>query len=227
MQNAQQPTHLKLLACAVMSVALGCTTIAVQAQEAPADIDRSSQTSGPTGTPATTGDGGSADTTGAIRDNDVDGGMAGMDTNNDTIDANDFLEEASAKGVAEIETARKALEQSQSEQVKEFANTMIKDHAAANEKMAELAASKNLEISDEATLMDKAKAMILEARDGESFDAAYANNQVAAHEQTIELFERAARSDDAEVASFAEETLPKLKEHLKEAQALVEATPDT
>ncbi|HIZ50886.1 MAG TPA: DUF4142 domain-containing protein [Candidatus Pseudomonas excrementavium] len=153
--------------------------------------------------------------------------MAGMDTNNDTIDADDFLEEASAKGVAEIETARKALEQSQSEQVKEFANMMIKDHAAANEKMAELAASKNLEISDEATLMDKAKAMILDARDGESFDAAYANNQVAAHEQTIELFERAARSDDAEVASFAKETLPKLKDHLKKAQALVDATPDT
>lgn len=228
MHNAQQPTHLKLLACAVMSVALGCTAVAVHAQQdAPADIDRSTQTSGPTGTPATTGDGGSADTTGAIRDNDVDGGMAGMDTDNDTIDANDFLEEASAKGVAEIETARKALEQSQSEQVKEFANMMIKDHAAANEKMAELAASKDLEISDEATLMDKAKAMILDARDGESFDAAYANNQVAAHEQTIELYERAARSDDAEIASFAKETLPKLKEHLKQAQALVESTPDT
>ncbi|WP_044501403.1 DUF4142 domain-containing protein [Pseudomonas saudimassiliensis] len=152
--------------------------------------------------------------------------MAGMNNAEGTVDAEEFLEEASAKGVAEIETARLALEQATSEKVKEFANMMIKDHAAANEKMAELAASKNLEISDEATLMDKAKAMILDARDGESFDAAYANNQVVAHEQTIELFERAARSEDAEIAAFAKKTLPKLKEHLKGAQALVEATPE-
>ncbi|SDS57025.1 Predicted outer membrane protein [Halopseudomonas litoralis] len=228
MHNAK-PTHLKLLACAVMSVALGCGTAVAQttSNEPTHGIDRSTQTSGPTGTPATTGDGGSADTTGAIRSHDeVDGGMAGMNTDNDTIDAEDFLEEASAKGVAEIETGQKALEESQSAEVKKFAERMIKDHAAANEKMAELAASKNLEISDEATLMDKAKTMILEAREGESFDAAYANNQVAAHEQTIELFEKAARSDDAEVAAFAKETLPKLKDHLKQAQALVEATPE-
>ncbi|CEA02117.1 outer membrane protein [Pseudomonas saudimassiliensis] len=226
MDKTQKPTHMNLLACAVMSVALGCTTLAVQAQDAPANIDRSTQTSGPTGTPETTGDGGSADTTGAIRDQEVDGGMAGMNNAEGTVDAEEFLEEASAKGVAEIETARLALEQATSEKVKEFANMMIKDHAAANEKMAELAASKNLEISDEATLMDKAKAMILDARDGESFDAAYANNQVVAHEQTIELFERAARSEDAEIAAFAKKTLPKLKEHLKGAQALVEATPE-
>lgn len=226
MDKTQKPTHMNLLACAVMSVALGCTTLAVQAQDAPANIDRSTQTSGPTGTPATTGDGGSADTTGAIRDQEVDGGMAGMNNADGTVDAEEFLEEASAKGVAEIETARLALEQATSDKVKEFANMMIKDHAAANEKMAELAASKNLEISDEATLMDKAKAMILDARDGESFDAAYANNQVVAHEQTIELFERAARSEDAEIAAFAKKTLPKLKEHLKGAQALVEATPE-
>ena len=32
-------------------------------------------------------------------------------------------------------------------------------------------------MSDEATLMDKAKAMILKLRDGENFDKAYANNR--------------------------------------------------
>ncbi|PRB80649.1 DUF305 domain-containing protein [Pseudomonas sp. MYb185] len=153
--------------------------------------------------------------------------MAGTDANVDSIDAADFLEEASANGVAEIETGQKALEESQNAEVRAFAERMIKDHAAANEKMAELAADKGLEISDEATLMDKARTMILQAREGESFDAAYANNQVAAHERTIELFERATRSDDAEVAAFARETLPKLQEHLEEARKLVESTPDT
>jgi len=223
---SSKPTHLKILAAAIMSIALGYVAQPAFAQDM--TDDRAPQTSGPTGTPATTGDGGSADTTGAIRNDDqVDGGMAGTDANVDSIDAADFLEEASANGVAEIETGQKALEESQNAEVRAFAERMIKDHAAANEKMAKLAADKGLEISDEATLMDKARTMILQAREGESFDAAYANNQVAAHERTIELFERATRSDDAEVAAFARETLPKLQEHLEEARKLVESTPDT
>src|SRR5690606_36786904 len=139
----------------------------------------------------------------------------------------DFIGETSAKGVAEIESAQKAVEQSQNDQVRAFAERMIKDHAAANAKLAKLAAHKGLEVSDEATVMDKAKTLILQARDGESFDAAYVNNQVNAHEQTIELFERASRSEDSAIAAFAWETLPKLKEHLVEARKVVEATPDT
>lgn len=224
--KSSKPTHLKLLAAAIMTVALGYVASPAIAQDM--TNDRAPHTSGPTGTPATTGDGGSADTTGAInRGDQVDGGMAGTDVNRDSIDAEDFLEEASAMGVAEIETGQKALEESQNAEVRAFAERMIKEHAAANEKMAELAADKGVDISDEAKLMDRARTMILEARDGESFDAAYANNQVGAHERSIELFERASRSEDAEVAAFAEKTLPKLREHLEEARKLVQSTPDT
>ena len=224
--QSSKPTQFKLLATAVMAVALGYVAQPAIAENTMGD--QAPQTSGPTGTPATTGDGGSADTTGAIRNNDrTDGGMAGTDANRDSIDADDFFEEASAMGVAEIETGRIALEESENAEVRAFAERMIKDHAAANKKMAEIAAEKDLEISDEAKLMDRARTMILDARDGESFDDAYANNQVAAHERSIELFERATRSDDAEVAAFAKKTLPKLQEHLEEARKLVQSTPDT
>src|SRR5690606_17445159 len=149
------------------------------------------------------------------------------DADRDSIDAEDFIEEASALGLAEIETAQKALQESENAEVRAFAERMIKDHTAANEKLASLASDKGVEVSDEAKLMDRARALILEVREGDSFDAAYANNQVSAHERTIELFERASRSDDAEVARFAKDTLPKLKEHLEEARKLVQSTPDT
>lgn len=224
--QSSEPTHFKLLAAAIMTLALSYVAQPAFAQDM--SNDRVPQASGPTGSPATTGDGGSADTTGAIRNDDqVDGGMAGTDANRDSISAEDFFEEASALGVAEIETGQKALEESQNAEVRAFAERMIKDHAAANEKMADIAAEKGMTISDEAKLMDRARTMILEAREGESFDAAYANNQVAAHERSIELFERASRSDDAEVAEFAKETLPKLKEHLEEARKLAQSMPDT
>ncbi|WP_062389686.1 DUF4142 domain-containing protein [Pseudomonas abietaniphila] len=139
-------------------------------------------------------------------------------------DNDEFVEDASAKGVAEVEAGKLAQEKGTAADVKSFADMMVKDHTAANDKLKTLATSKNLKVSDTAQLMDKAKAMILELRSAKSFDQAYANNQVKAHEATIKLFEDEANDGkDAELKAFAAETLPKLKAHLSQAQALAKA----
>jgi putative membrane protein len=139
-------------------------------------------------------------------------------------DNDDFVEDASAKGVAEVEAGKLALEKGTSADVKAFAEMMVKDHTAANTKLKSIADTKKLEVSDNAMLMDKAKAMILELRSAKSFDQAYANNQVKAHEQTIELFKKeAAEGKDADLKAFATATLPKLEEHLTHAKALAKA----
>jgi putative membrane protein len=138
----------------------------------------------------------------------------------DTIDAADFVDEASASGIAEIETSKLALQKSTSPAVKSFAQEMINDHSAANKELSAIAAKKKLKVATEAELTNKAKAMILKHRDGESFDEAFANNQVKAHKDAIELFNKAAVSPDVELASFAVATLPKLEHHLHAAEAL-------
>lgn len=139
-------------------------------------------------------------------------------------DVVDFVEEASAKGIAEIESSRLALEKSSSTEVQKFARKMIDDHTAANGELAAIARGKDLKIADDAALMSKAKKFILTLRDGESFDVAYANNQVVAHEQAIELFRKATNAVDPEVKAFATKTLPKLEHHLLQARQLVEVT---
>jgi putative membrane protein len=139
-------------------------------------------------------------------------------------DNDDFVEDASAKGVAEVEAGKLAQEKGTAADVKSFADMMVKDHTAANAKLKSIADTKNLEVSDSAELVDKAKAMILELRSAKSFDQAYANNQVKAHEATIELFEKeASEGKDAELKAFATDTLPKLKAHLEHAKALAKA----
>ncbi|MBX8533025.1 DUF4142 domain-containing protein [Pseudomonas cichorii] len=139
-------------------------------------------------------------------------------------DSDDFVEDASAKGIAEVEAGRLAQEKGSSGDVKSFADKMVKDHTAANNKLKALAESKNLEVSSDAQMMDKAKSMILELRSAKSFDQAYANNQVKAHEEAIALFEEeAANGEDAELKAFAADTLPKLKEHLVHAKELAKA----
>lgn len=141
------------------------------------------------------------------------------------MDASEFVNEASAKGIAEIETAKMALETSEDKHIREFANWMIKDHTKANEKMREIAQQKNIEMADDAGLLDQGKAMMLELRDGEDFNEAYINNQVVAHEQTIELFQRASRELDeehAELHKLVEQTIPKLQEHHARVRQLQE-----
>src|SRR3989338_2077472 len=135
----------------------------------------------------------------------------------------DFVDEACAKGIAEIETGKMALEKSTSPEIKRFAEQMIKDHTQANQELADLAKRKNLEVATEAELMNKAKAMILELRSGESFDEAYTNNQVEAHEATIELFsEQSEDAEDPDIKAFATSTLPKLEQHLEMAKRLAD-----
>ncbi len=139
-------------------------------------------------------------------------------------DADDFVEDASAKGIAEVEAARLAEEKGTASDVKTFAAMMLKDHTQANDKLKALAASKKLEVSSDADLIDKAKAMILELRGAKSFDQAYANNQVNAHEAAVKLFTNYAKDGkDAELRTYAEQTLPTLKTHLQKARELAAA----
>ncbi|MBN3966240.1 DUF4142 domain-containing protein [Pseudomonas gregormendelii] len=146
--------------------------------------------------------------------------------------SNDFVDNAAAGGIAEIETSRLALEKSSSADIKAFANMMITDHSKANDELAALARKNDIEVPDTTTLVKQAKEKILEVRD-ESFDAAYANNQVKAHEETIELFKKEANTvtDDklkgaTELKAFAQKMLPALEKHLAEAKKLQAAHPD-
>ncbi|MCP1496340.1 putative membrane protein [Pseudomonas migulae] len=145
--------------------------------------------------------------------------------------SNDFVDKAAAGGIAEIETSRLALEKSASADVKEFANMMITDHSKANDELATIAKKNDIEVPDTTTLVKQAKEKILDMRD-ESFDAAYANNQVKAHEETIELFKKEANTvtDDkvkgaTELKGFAQKMLPGLEKHLDMAKKLQAAHP--
>jgi putative membrane protein len=146
--------------------------------------------------------------------------------------SNDFVDKAAAGGIAEIETSRLALEKSQSADVKAFANMMITDHSKANDELAAIAKKNDIEVPDTTTLVKQAKEKILDMRD-ESFDSAYANNQVKAHEDTIALFKKEANTvtDDktkgaTELKGFAQKMLPGLEKHLEMAKKLQAAHPD-
>jgi putative membrane protein len=139
-----------------------------------------------------------------------------------------FISQAAQNGNAEIQTSKMALEKASDPKVKEFAKQMINDHTQANDELKAIASAKGVEVPDDPSLLQKGKAMImLSTAEGATFDRRYAESMgVTAHEDNIQLFEKAAGSaEDPEVKAYAQKVLPKLQAHLKMAQELVNSLP--
>ena len=60
----------------------------------------------------------------------------------------------------------------------------------------------------------------------QDFDKTYADQQVAAHKEAVDLFKKyASKGDDPDVKQFAEKTLPTIEHHLEEAKKLPAGPP--
>ncbi len=136
----------------------------------------------------------------------------------------DFVDESSAAGIAAIETSRMAISKSASTDVGSYAVEVIKDYTDANRDLKDIAQKQDLKIADQEEVLSKAKKLMLQVQEGDSFDAAYAANQVKTSEEAIERYQQ--QLDDPsspELKAFAEKYLPKLQMHLDMAKRLVSA----
>lgn len=134
----------------------------------------------------------------------------------------DFMENAIQGSYAEIEGSQLALEKTESADVREFAQMMIKDHSAMVKEATKLATDKGMTPPDGPSVMQTTEITGLKALTGGAFDAMYVNRiGVAAHEATVEMFEEASQNaQDPDVKNMATKALPKLREHLEMARAL-------
>jgi len=106
-----------------------------------------------------------------------------------------------------IQMSEAALEQGSAE-VQQFAQQVIDSQREINQQLRTLAEAGELEVSDDANLIDQGRTMVLELRDGESFDQAYADNLASIARELSDLFESAAASDLGELSGYAETALP-------------------
>jgi putative membrane protein len=137
----------------------------------------------------------------------------------------EFVRAAAQDGMAEVELGKLALQKTQNEQVRSFADRMIKDHSKANAELASIAKQSNLTVPTEPGAQHKAMMQQLRGKSGAEFDAAYSKHMVEDHNKAVELFRMASTMDgfDKELQSFAKKTLPTLEEHRKQAKSLAAA----
>lgn len=126
-----------------------------------------------------------------------------------------WLTDADTAGNAEVAAAQLALTKAQRADVRAFAQRMVDDHAKANKEIADLATKKGVVLAAAKPSKD------LDSTTGAAFDAAYLKAQVKDHEAAEKLYEKGAKSSDADIRAFAEKTLPTVREHLAEVRRLV------
>ncbi len=148
-------------------------------------------------------------------------GAASPSSNAGRIAAADqtFLKNAAVGGLMEVELGRLATEKASSADVKQFGQRMVDDHGKANEQLATIAKQKNVDVATQLTGKGKADYDRLSKLSGEQFDRAYMQMMVQDHRKDVAEFRKESTSaKDADVKSFASQTLPTLEDHLKMAQ---------
>lgn len=124
----------------------------------------------------------------------------------------DFLRLATSANLLEIRSSDYILDRTQSDAVRAFAETMIADHTAAGEAMAQ-AAGTAPPAPD--LLLEPPHADLMAQLETAGDDAAYIDLQRKAHENAVALFtDYATNGQEGAVKDFAEATLPELQVHL-------------
>jgi len=134
---------------------------------------------------------------------------------------NSFYEKAAQGGTAEVMAGKLAANKGTSAEVRDFGAMMVKDHGAANEKLANIAKAKGVALPTAAGKEHLDEMKSLQAQDGARFDSAYLAGQVKAHEETVELLKtEIASGQDAEAKAFAQEIMPTVQSHLRKLYQL-------
>lgn len=139
----------------------------------------------------------------------------------DTASDTSFYRNLAEGGMAEVDLGKLAEQKSTDSKVKDFAQMMVKDHSAANEKLESLASSKHIPLPKTLDASHEATKTKLEGMSGANFDKSYVESQLKAHEKTVNLLEKEISSgQDADAKAFAQSVLPTIKEHLQAVRTL-------
>jgi putative membrane protein len=136
-------------------------------------------------------------------------------------DAPGFLTKAAQGGMAEVAAGELAASKATDPEVRAFGTMMVRDHGAANQKVAALAKAKGVQLPETPGDAHKATLDSLRAIGGADFDRAYISQMVKSHENTRQMLQsEIASGQDADVKKLASEMLPTVETHLKEATRL-------
>ena len=197
-----------------LRLAIAAAAVSALAVALPASWAQTGSGSGATSGGSTAAGGSASSDRTAAKRSDANGSLAREDSR--------MLADLAHANIAEIETGKLALEKSQNDQVKKFAQQMIDDHGAALKEMQTLAQSKGMTMPDGTDMKHKAVATALRVLTGDTFDRQYVSRAgVNAHQDTLKLLQKAQKEGkDADVKALAAKMIPAVQRHLDMARQM-------
>lgn len=141
----------------------------------------------------------------------------------EAMSGQEFANRMAASDRYEIEAGRMAQQKAQRAELKEFGAMMVTQHeqSTGNLKSAGAAASPAIVPQPMLNPEQERNLAALRAADGAAFDAEYERQQVAAHEQALQMLQAyAAGGDVPGLQRFARETQAVVQQRLERIQAL-------
>ena len=128
-------------------------------------------------------------------------------------------------GLAEIAARRLALQRSRDPALRDYAQRLMKDHAAANARLQRIAASKGVALPAAPSKKQQGDLRELQRVRAKDFEQRFLRQMVDDHQRAIDLFghEVKGRHQDAALKNYAQQTVIGLERHLAEAQRLRKA----
>jgi putative membrane protein len=133
-----------------------------------------------------------------------------------------FVDMAASSDMYEIEAGKLAQQMGTSDGVKAFGAMMEKDHTASSDKLKAAVMEAGEGLSVPTAMLPKHQQLLDALRSaGDGFDALYAQQQVAAHQEALTLLRGQAAAGTAEpLKAFAEAAMPVVQGHLDHAREL-------
>src|SRR5215475_4463390 len=138
-----------------------------------------------------------------------------------TAPEKEFMANAARGGMLEVQLGNLATQKASSNDVKQFGERMATDHSQLGQKLQQLASNLNVTLPQDLKPEQQAVVSRLEKLSGKAFDREYMKEMVNDHVKDISEFERAEKEATvAEIKQFATESLPTLRDHLKQAKEI-------
>lgn len=162
---------------------------------------------------------------------DALGGVAGRMSAAMVTSADQFVENAVVGDLYEIAAGRVALQRSSSPEIQTLAKRMVDDHTTSYHHMlAALEMNETLGVASPPGALDTRRQKMLEHLEvapAEKFDAAYLDQQLLAHEETLTLMTGYHdKGDNPQLRALAAATAPVIERHLRHVKTLKGKTRD-
>jgi putative membrane protein len=158
---------------------------------------------------------------------DTTAGMVGQVSAEMTSTTKGFVTAAATADMYEVTAGKIALQRAQSPAVKDFAQQMVDAHTETTNKLKNILASNNINVTPPAHVDNRRQGMLdnLRGAKAEDFDHRYITQQIAAHKEVDILMRGYAKDgDSAPIKDFAATTDKAVKKHLSMAQKLDAST---